>query len=550
MSSARTRPVCTSPSTSSDSSPMNSPATHSMAVAPDLDRHRAVLEDEQARAFLTGVDQDVARLDFERRGDVRDVRQCEVVEIGEQRLTPQRIDEFRIPQATAAMYRSAVSGVVGIVLGAGGSTRFGRPKQTLPFGDRTLLEHDRRRGATERSGARPVVVVVPARASGVRRRARRGGRERRLERGLLHVRCTRGSTGRSPMRSRATLLLGDMPGVGPELIDEVAAQLAGGAVVGRGDELRRRHRASVRVLGGRVRDVARAPRGQGDLEDRGSRVAGPSRAHRGRHGARSARRRHLGRLRRRLSGFRRAGRGCGRAGTGVASSHRRRAGGVTVFPSPFDYVSAGSVEEAIAAKAEGGDDTRFLAGGQSLLPMMKMRLATPAKLVDINRIPGLDALERVNGHLRVGALVRHADIVALRPHLRRRRVGGAVDLRSARAQPRHAVRVGRPLRSRGRLELGAARHRRRRRRPRAAAASGRSRSPSSSSTSSPTRSPTTRWSPRCASRCRPDASGGSYQKLERKVGDYATVAVAAHLELGRRRHDRAGGRRAHRGRRR
>ena len=81
-----------------------------------------------------------------------------------------------------------------------------------------------------------------------------------------------------------------------------------------------------------------------------------------------------------------------------------------MFPSKFDYVAAGSVDEAIAAKAS-GDDVRFLAGGQSLIPMMKTRLATPAKLVDINRIPGLDTLERTNGHLRVGALVRHADIV-------------------------------------------------------------------------------------------------------------------------------------------
>ena len=83
-----------------------------------------------------------------------------------------------------------------------------------------------------------------------------------------------------------------------------------------------------------------------------------------------------------------------------------------MFPSAFDYTAATSVEEAVAAKAEGGEDTRFLAGGQSLLPMMKMRLASPAKLVDINRIPGLDALARDNGHLRVGALVRHADIAA------------------------------------------------------------------------------------------------------------------------------------------
>ena len=81
-----------------------------------------------------------------------------------------------------------------------------------------------------------------------------------------------------------------------------------------------------------------------------------------------------------------------------------------MFPSSFDYLAAHSVDEALAAKREGGDEVRFLAGGQSLIPMMKTRLAAPAKLVDINGIPGLDALEGVDGHLRVGALVRHADI--------------------------------------------------------------------------------------------------------------------------------------------
>ena len=114
-----------------------------------------------------------------------------------------------------------------------------------------------------------------------------------------------------------------------------------------------------------------------------------------------------------------------------------------------------------------GDDIRFLAGGQSLLPMMKTRLATPAKLVDINGIPGLDAPradQRPPAGRRARPPRRHR---ALRPHVRRHRVGGAVDLRPARPQPRHALRFGRPLRPRGRLELGVARHRRRRRRTRA-----------------------------------------------------------------------------------
>jgi carbon-monoxide dehydrogenase medium subunit len=83
-----------------------------------------------------------------------------------------------------------------------------------------------------------------------------------------------------------------------------------------------------------------------------------------------------------------------------------------MFPSTFDYVVATSLEEALAAKAEAGDEARFLAGGQSLLPMMKIRLANPAALIDINRLPGLDTIERVDGHLRVGALVRHAQIAA------------------------------------------------------------------------------------------------------------------------------------------
>src|SRR6476646_3463907 len=86
--------------------------------------------------------------------------------------------------------------------------------------------------------------------------------------------------------------------------------------------------------------------------------------------------------------------------------------GDLMFPSRFDYVVATSIDEAISAKAAAGDETRFLAGGQSLLPMMKIRLANLATLVDINRLPGLDTVERTNGHLRVGALVRHAQIAA------------------------------------------------------------------------------------------------------------------------------------------
>lgn len=83
-----------------------------------------------------------------------------------------------------------------------------------------------------------------------------------------------------------------------------------------------------------------------------------------------------------------------------------------MFPSRFEYVVPASVAEAVEAKAADGDEARILAGGQSLIPLMKLRLATPAKLIDINRIAGLEGVGRTDGHLRVGALARHADVVS------------------------------------------------------------------------------------------------------------------------------------------
>lgn len=73
---------------------------------------------------------------------------------------------------------------------------------------------------------------------------------------------------------------------------------------------------------------------------------------------------------------------------------------------PFDYVVPTSVDEALAVLAEHGDDANVLAGGQSLIPLLALRLARPAVLVDINRISGLDELSASKGHVRVGALTR------------------------------------------------------------------------------------------------------------------------------------------------
>jgi carbon-monoxide dehydrogenase medium subunit len=82
-----------------------------------------------------------------------------------------------------------------------------------------------------------------------------------------------------------------------------------------------------------------------------------------------------------------------------------------MFPSRFRYEAPHSLDEAISLLHDGGDDVKVLAGGQSLVPMMKLRFASPEMLVDINNVPGL-AYHRADqdGTLRIGALCRHADL--------------------------------------------------------------------------------------------------------------------------------------------
>jgi carbon-monoxide dehydrogenase medium subunit len=85
-----------------------------------------------------------------------------------------------------------------------------------------------------------------------------------------------------------------------------------------------------------------------------------------------------------------------------------------MIPAPFEYVRASSVEEAIAALAEHGDDAKLLAGGHSLLPLMKLRLAIPEVLVDISRIPGLSYVRVEDGPdggvVAIGAGTRHHEL--------------------------------------------------------------------------------------------------------------------------------------------
>ena len=79
-----------------------------------------------------------------------------------------------------------------------------------------------------------------------------------------------------------------------------------------------------------------------------------------------------------------------------------------VKPPPFIYHRPAQLDEAVQLLAELGQDAKVLAGGQSLVPLMSMRLAAPAHLVDINHLPGLDTVEVVDDAVRVGALARHA----------------------------------------------------------------------------------------------------------------------------------------------
>ena len=81
-----------------------------------------------------------------------------------------------------------------------------------------------------------------------------------------------------------------------------------------------------------------------------------------------------------------------------------------MIPAAFDYAAPESVDEAIAALAQGGEDAKLLAGGHSLLPLMKLRLAVPALLVDLRRVPGLTGIERENGSFRVGAMTTHHQV--------------------------------------------------------------------------------------------------------------------------------------------
>ena len=83
-----------------------------------------------------------------------------------------------------------------------------------------------------------------------------------------------------------------------------------------------------------------------------------------------------------------------------------------MIPAAFEYVRAATLEHAFAALEEGGDEAKLIAGGHSLIPAMKLRMAAPSRLIDISRIPGLAGISAGAGGGRIGALTSHAALAA------------------------------------------------------------------------------------------------------------------------------------------
>ena len=205
-----------------------------------------------------------------------------------------------------------------------------------------------------------------------------------------------------------------------------------------------------------------------------------------------------------------------------------------MIPAPFDYHAPGSLAEAIGLLQQHGDDAKVLSGGQSLLPLLKLRLASAVHLVDIGRIPGLEYIKEEGGYLKIGGRTRESalersDVIKAKypilhdtalviadPLVRNRAtIGGNL----AHADPAndHPATM---------LALGAE--------VVAAGAGGQRVIPI---TSFFTGIFSTALQPgeiliEIRIPAPPPRSGGAYVKLERKVGDFATAAAAAQVTLG------------------
>jgi carbon-monoxide dehydrogenase medium subunit len=203
-----------------------------------------------------------------------------------------------------------------------------------------------------------------------------------------------------------------------------------------------------------------------------------------------------------------------------------------MYPSRFDYLAPRSLEEALDVLGERGDEAKALAGGQSLIPLLKLRFAAPELLLDLGRIPGLDTLTEEDGWLRVGPLARHRDaersallreryptMAAAAPQVSDPLVRNLGTICGSLAHADPSGDWGSVM-----IAMGALLVARSRAGERTIAARDFFDGPF-----------TTQLQPdellveaRVPSRPR---SGGAYLKLERKVGDFATAAVAVRLTL-------------------
>jgi carbon-monoxide dehydrogenase medium subunit len=204
-----------------------------------------------------------------------------------------------------------------------------------------------------------------------------------------------------------------------------------------------------------------------------------------------------------------------------------------MFPAAFDYRAPASLGEAVDILHERGEDAKVLAGGQSLIPLLKLRFSQPGLLVDIGRLPNLAGVSRQDGHVAVGALTRHVDVE------RSRDLAALVPL-----MPAAAHWIADPLvRNRGTvggslahadpsgdwgavmLALNANLVAHSIRGDRVIAAGDFFEGPFTTALK-PDEVLTEIRIPLGSGQ-----SAGAYQKLERKVGDFATVAVAVQVEL-------------------
>ena len=121
-----------------------------------------------------------------------------------------------------------------------------------------------------------------------------------------------------------------------------------------------------------------------------------------------------------------------------------------MIPRSFEYFSPRTLDEAIALLQKLGPEAKLLSGGQSLIPMMKLRLVSPEYIVDINRIPGLDYISESDGHLKIGALAREHQLEsseAVQNEVSDTRRHSKSDRRSTRAKPGDRLRKSRARRS-------------------------------------------------------------------------------------------------------